>query len=100
MAIYFVLKTNGLVLDASLQPKLSVSTLSANIDFLNPRGDPYTVLDTAQNGIFTGSRRYAEQFYLDLKGLVPTYVTSQMGTVLKSSWESKSRLKNYHLSLN
>lgn len=85
--MYFALRqANNKIVDASLQPQISVNTITNAINFTDPRGKAYVVMSTSLNGEFTGSSRVVEQFTLDLHGFVPS-ITMDLRPVLKYAWQ-------------
>lgn len=87
-SVNYLVKHNGVMIDASLQPQLSVSNIQDCINFTSPRDMSYLVLSTALNGRFDGFRKSSEQFTVDFIGLLPTYTTTKLTAVLKETWQT------------
>lgn len=91
--MYFSVRQGGTIVNALLQPQISDTALNQAVNITNPRGVRYTVLATSESGQFDDTRLYADQFYLDLTGLVPAYVTSELKPILQSSWKDQIKCK-------
>lgn len=96
-SVNYVFKHNGKLIDASVQPQLQTADLQRAITFTSPRKTSYSVYATSYNGKFEGFRKFEDQFSISFVGLVPTYITSTLEPVLKSTWETqmKSKLKRF-----
>ncbi|XP_053395071.1 uncharacterized protein LOC128555750 isoform X2 [Mercenaria mercenaria] len=91
-SLTYIFKHNGKLIDASRQPQLDASALQRAMNFTTPRHTSYKVYSTSYNGEYEGFRKSTDQFTINFAGLVPTYVTSKLEPVLKSTWEP--HLKN------
>ena len=87
--MWYAVEYNNKTLDASLQPQVGMTTVKNAINFTSALNTSYDVMSTSVRGRFDGYRKYADQFSINLYGLVPTYITSKMAPVLTSSWKSK-----------
>ena len=82
----YIVKQNGEIVDASVQPQISPSSIQTFMNFSSVNNVTYSVAATSYLGKLTGYRKYSDQFYIDFVGLVPTYKTDRLPDVLLQAW--------------
>ena len=93
--VSFIVKKSNAVVDGSLNPQLTTKSVTDRLNFTTPRSTNYQIHATSYLGQVTGYRKSADQFSLQLTGIVPSYVTSKMAAVLQAAWKEQMKCMSW-----